>query len=154
LVFSSYFVSFAHPSIASTTIPAPPASQYNPVPSVVPMPGGVTMGGGGGVAVAQAGTPAHQLTCHNCGQPVTLPATDNRWYAVYVGTRVGWIRGYAIAHQLTNGVSGNQYQYFSDEQAARNAFLTRRNANAVHVVGPTTGVNYPGVPLNQGWLYP
>ncbi|KAK7032403.1 hypothetical protein VNI00_013151 [Paramarasmius palmivorus] len=94
------------------------------------------------------------MTCPNCGTVITLPPTDTRWYAVYVGTRVGWCRGTTVAQSLTTGVSGNSYQFFGTELQAANAFAARHADNNVHVVGPITGTNYAAVPVGEGWLWP
>ncbi|KAK7016774.1 hypothetical protein VNI00_018827 [Paramarasmius palmivorus] len=150
-------------------IPFPPPANHH-VPANIPggsgstcgatsaaagfIPGAPAAGTGGGVAVAGGGGAAHSLLCPHCGANVVLPPTDSRWYAIFVGTRIGWVRGFAIAHQLTNGVSGNAWQHFNDEQSACAAFLARHGQDNVRVVGPIVGTNYPPVAPNNGWLYP
>ncbi|KAK7025438.1 hypothetical protein VNI00_015966 [Paramarasmius palmivorus] len=145
---------------AGTNIPLPPASaNVNNGLNIPSIPAGAGGGGGTVLAAAQTNVPggigaANSLLCPHCGHNVILPPTDSRWYAVYVGTRVGWVKGYGVAHNLTNGVSGNAWQHYNDEQSARSAFLARHAQNDVRVVGPTHGTNYPAVPPNNGWLYP
>ncbi|KAK7025588.1 hypothetical protein VNI00_015881 [Paramarasmius palmivorus] len=122
-------------------IPSPPLHLVN------------TVVGAGANPHVVSGSPSG-LLCPACGFTVTLPPNDQRWYAVFSGARVGWCRGTIVAQSVTSGVSGNAYQYFGTELQAANAYTARFNDNAVHVIGPVTGVNYPVVPAGEGWLWP
>ncbi|KAK1234302.1 hypothetical protein PQX77_002499 [Marasmius sp. AFHP31] len=97
--------------------------------------------------------PADVLTCPHCYQPVILSASDGHWYAIWVGRRVGWIRGWDHMDRLTRGVSGQAMRYCISEEAARSLFIEKQMAGLARQVPDGVNVDFV-VPPGEGQLFP
>ncbi|KAK1216516.1 hypothetical protein PQX77_020873 [Marasmius sp. AFHP31] len=88
------------------------------------------------------GAPLMGSQCPNCS--FLIPAQqghEDRWYAIIVGRRVGIIKGWARANDLTSGVSGEKKMYCANEDLARRLFHEKQAAGLVRVVSDATPIN-------------
>ncbi|KAK7037321.1 hypothetical protein VNI00_011312 [Paramarasmius palmivorus] len=98
--------------------------------------------------------PTTSITCP-CGRVLSLPTPEDRWYAVTVGLRIGFVKGWETVKTLVLHVSGNKYYSCESKAAARKVFLY---ALASGNVGVSNAVERPVVysPLHRdaGMLFP
>ncbi|KAK7021332.1 hypothetical protein VNI00_017434 [Paramarasmius palmivorus] len=99
--------------------------------------------------------PTLVLHCTKCNEPVTMPPPENRWYAVFAGMRVGWVRGWDRVKTLVLHVPGNKYSSYKTMEDARKAFIyafiTRHVEVAVLDSKPSL---FDPVPHVDGMLFP
>ncbi|KAK1233917.1 hypothetical protein PQX77_002901 [Marasmius sp. AFHP31] len=124
-----------------------PLNQAGNASASSPTLGRVNTPGAGGAA------PADALLCPHCHQPVILSGSDDRWYAIWVGRRVGWIRGWDRMDCLTQGVSGQAMRYCISEEAARSLFIEKQSTGFARQVPDSVNVDFV-VPPGEGQLYP
>ncbi|KAK7020634.1 hypothetical protein VNI00_017672, partial [Paramarasmius palmivorus] len=79
---------------------------------------------------AQPHGPTTSITCA-CGRVLTLPTPEDRWYAVTVGLRIGFVKGWENVKSLVLHVSGNKYYSCDTKEAARKVFLLAMAAGNV-----------------------
>ncbi|KAK7021856.1 hypothetical protein VNI00_017203 [Paramarasmius palmivorus] len=103
---------------------------------------------------AQPHGPTTSITCP-CGRVLTLPTPEDRWYAVTVGLRIGFVKGWENVKSLVLHVSGNKYYSCDSKESARKVFLL---AMASGNVGVSNSVDrpvvYSPVPRDVGMLFP
>ncbi|EEB96525.1 hypothetical protein MPER_04328 [Moniliophthora perniciosa FA553] len=96
------------------------------IPDDLPTPPGLT----------SAPTAARQL-CEQC-RAASLEKIPDRWYVVWSGLRVGWVKGLDLAKELTYGIPENDWRYFPSERQARAAFLARYKDKQHRILTPST----------------
>ncbi|KAL0069539.1 hypothetical protein AAF712_003197 [Marasmius tenuissimus] len=143
----------ANPGVGDSSFSAsqPPAQQLI-APSSSPQPSAVGVSGSGLSAASLIPPATTRLVCPNCNHlvPLAQPA-DDRWYAVWVGRLVGWVRGSDRANQLTRGVSGQAMQYCHTEAEARSLFLQKQGTGLVRNLPDDYAVNFTMGPAD-GYL--
>ncbi|KAK1216162.1 hypothetical protein PQX77_021215 [Marasmius sp. AFHP31] len=85
------------------------------------------------------GAPMLGTVCSNCNY--LIPAAQqpaDRWYAIIVGRKVGWIQGWGFANELTGNLSGALKLHCANEQMACEMFHQRQMAGQVRVVPDTS----------------
>lgn len=99
-----------------------------------------------------------------------MSAPEERWYAIFAGLRIGWVKGWYVlvslllpaqlkleyrdrADPLTHGVSRARMRAFADEGSAMNAFLAAAGASATEVLAGGAA-SYDPVPAGCGHLTP
>ncbi|KAL0057727.1 hypothetical protein AAF712_015619 [Marasmius tenuissimus] len=94
------------------------------------------------------------IICPTGHNVVDLPAPNNRWYTIFVGKKVGWIRGHACALELTRNVSGQGLCYSPvGEQGAHAYYHEKQQAGEVRVVDDGVAVNMT-YGVEEGALFP
>ncbi|KAK7027417.1 hypothetical protein VNI00_015253 [Paramarasmius palmivorus] len=103
---------------------------------------------------AQPHAPTTAITCA-CGRVLTLPTPEDRWYAVTVGLRIGFVKGWDTVKSLVLHVSGNKYYSCESKAAARKVFLFALAAGNVGVSNMIDRpVAYTPVHRDAGMLFP
>ncbi|KAL0565768.1 hypothetical protein V5O48_016253 [Marasmius crinis-equi] len=100
------------------------------------------------------GAPLQGTVCSNCNYLIpTAQRPADRWYAIIVGRKVGWIKGWGFANDLTSSVSGRLKMYCQNEEMARSMFHDRQMAKAVRVVTDADDIQL-AYTYQQGVLFP
>ncbi|KAK7024532.1 hypothetical protein VNI00_016207 [Paramarasmius palmivorus] len=95
------------------------------------------------------------LHCHKCNEPVTMPPPESRWYAVFAGTRIGWVRGWDKVKMLVLHVPGNKYSSYKTMEDARKAFIYAFFTRHVEVtVLDNKPFLFDPIPQTDGMLFP
>ncbi|KAL0062254.1 hypothetical protein AAF712_010884 [Marasmius tenuissimus] len=103
---------------------------------------------------ASGSTAASGIVCPSCNSVVTFSQPEDRWYTVWCGHQVGWIKGHSRAMNLTLNVSGQGFRYSpTGEQGARALYHEKQLAGDVHVVDDPFFVNVV-YNVDEGALFP
>ncbi|KAK1224921.1 hypothetical protein PQX77_012161 [Marasmius sp. AFHP31] len=107
-------------------------------------------GSGGDSRTSQRAT-ALGIVCPKCDTFVTHP--EDRWYTIWCGRAVGWIKGRSCAMQLTLHVEGQGFRHCSTEQAARALYHEKKMSGEVRIVndGVAAKIVYDA---DEGVLFP
>ncbi|KAL0058166.1 hypothetical protein AAF712_015173 [Marasmius tenuissimus] len=134
------------PNIAEGSQNAPPSSPAAGCSEFHAAQSTSDVGQGGSNAISG-------IVCPTCNNIVNFSAPDSRWYTIYVGRMVGWIRGHGRAIELTRAISGQGFRYSpTGEQGARVYYHQKQQAGQVRVVndGATYNMVYG---IDEGALF-
>ncbi|KAJ8076141.1 hypothetical protein PM082_022126 [Marasmius tenuissimus] len=100
-----------------------------------------------------SGAPMMGQICMNCNVLIPAPQKPlDRWYAIIIGHKVGWIQGWGFANKLTANLSGGLKMHCSNEQMAREMFHKRQLTGQVHTVSDGTSGQFQYT-YQQGVLF-
>ncbi|KAJ8088027.1 hypothetical protein AAF712_015823 [Marasmius tenuissimus] len=95
----------------------------------------------------------NSLVCPHCRGEVPLAEAERRWYAVWRGRRIGWVRGSDNLTDITRGVSGAGFKFCANLEAAKAIFLEKQAAKRTSIVTDGVDVSFT-LAAEDGVLFP
>ncbi|KAJ8090816.1 hypothetical protein PM082_024729 [Marasmius tenuissimus] len=93
------------------------------------------------------------LVCPHCPGEVPLADAERRWYAVWRGRRIGWVRGSDNLNDITRGVSGAGFKFCASMEVAKAVFLEKQASKRTSVVNDGVDASLM-IAAEDGVLFP